>query len=267
MKNLWQVFTAILMALASIGLLLGGFMLSLAEGKPIATPTPMPTPTDTQLPTAFPSLPPYTPSADSPTPSATLTPTDTPTLPPPPTNCPPPSGWVPYIVQPGDTLAKITAHYRIGTVEFQQANCLLAAELIPGVIVYVPFVPTQTTEPCGPPHSWIVYYVQPGDTLYRLSAAYGITVAELQRANCMNSSTLLNTGKALYVPPWAPTAPSPTIPGVVLPTGTFTDTPESSTPSDTPELVPTDIPTDTPVPVASDTPVEVSTDTLIPSTP
>jgi len=38
MKNLRQVFVGIIIALVSIGLLLGGFSLSLAEGNSLATP-------------------------------------------------------------------------------------------------------------------------------------------------------------------------------------------------------------------------------------
>jgi LysM repeat protein len=126
--------------------------------------------------------------------------------------------------------------------------------------IYVPVVPTQTPVPCGPPHTWIIHIVQPTENLYRLSLAYGITVGELQRANCMGNSTLLRTGQTLYVPPWAP-IPSPTIPAVATLTGIPTNTPDSSLPSDTPIY----IPSDTPVPVPSDTPVEIPTDT--PATP
>jgi LysM repeat protein len=119
----------------------------------------------------------------------------------PPANCPPPAGWSVYFVQPGETLDSIATRYGISSAKLQTANCLITTELIPGVVIYVPPMPTQTPLPCGAPHSWIVYTVRPGDTLYRLSIAYGITVAELQRANCLGSSTLLHTGQLLYVPP------------------------------------------------------------------
>ncbi len=111
--------------------------------------------------------------------------------------------------------------------------------------------------PCGSPNTWVVYIVQSGDSLYRISQIYRVTVAELQRANCLGSSTTLHTGQLLYVPPWAPIAPSPTTIIVVLPTTIPTDTPVVLPPTDTatePPVatatqppVPTDIPTDTPV--------------------
>ncbi len=80
MKNLRQVFLGIIIALASIGLLLGGFSLSLAEGKHCtATLTPTHTLTPTSSPT-FPPSQPFTPPtafshADSPTLTSHLTPT------------------------------------------------------------------------------------------------------------------------------------------------------------------------------------------------
>jgi LysM repeat protein len=76
-----------------------------------------------------------------------------------------------------------------------------------------------TSVPCKAPGSWVPYVVQEGDTLYRLSQAYGITVAQLQKANCLGTSTLLKVGQTLVVPPWAP---QPTI--YLTPTYTSTAT-------------------------------------------
>jgi LysM repeat protein len=264
MKNSRQVFLGILIALASIGLIIGGFSLSLAE----ANRTINLLPTFTLTPSNSPTLQPFTPSVNSPTPSftltstvtaallPTLTPTWTPSLPPPPTNCPPPWGWLPYYVQAGDTLERIAAYYRSNVSELQQANCLLTTELIPGTVIYVPPLPTQTPLPCGRPYGWIVYYVQPGDTLYHLSQAYGVSVSDLQYANCMGNSTLLHVGQKLYVPPWAKRIPSPTFPAPV----TLTATPETGLPSETPTEASTSTPTDLPVPTATDPPTEAPTE-------
>jgi LysM repeat protein len=196
------------------------------------------------------------------TPKVTLTP------PPSPAICPPPVGWTVYFVQPGETVNSIAARYRISGAELQSANCLLTPALIPGVVLYVPPMRTQTPLPCGAPHGWIVYYVQPGDTLYRLSQAYGITVADLQRANCLGASTLLHTGQLIYVPPWLPRPATPTMPGLILPTSTPVPDLPSNTPSETLTIIPsTSIPTDTSIPVPSDTPVELPTATPVPTTP
>jgi len=117
-------------------------------------------------------------------------------------------------------------------------------------------IPTQTKASCGSPNTWVDYIVRPGDSLYHLSLVYSVTVAELQRANCLGTSSLLHTGQLLHVPSTATLASSPTLPVVVIPTYTPTNTPVLIPPSDTATAPPvetateipspTDVPTDTP---------------------
>ena len=257
MRNLGQVSHGVIIAMASIILLLGGILLSLTEGN-IVAPVPTSTQTASLSPTAIFTEQTFVPSSlDSVTPSLTPSPTLTPTLPPPPTSCPPPAGWLPYVVSAGETVDGLAAAYRISSAELIQANCLLSSDLYPGVVLYLPPVPTPTRIPCGPPQNWIIYIVQPGDTLYHLSQAYGLTVGDLQRANCMGFSTLLHTGQRLYVPPWATRTPSPTPTG--SPTATLTPTPV------TPIALAS--PTQTGTPTASNTPTaeNTATETASPS--
>ncbi len=274
------MFLSIIIALASISLLLGGLSLSLAEGKSNAASTATPTPTTPLTPTSSPTLQSFTPSAitgpslESPTssltssptplpsPSPTWTSTLTPTLPATPVNCSPPAGWLVYFVQPGETLDSIATRYQISSAELQNANCMLTTELNPGVVIYVPPVRTQTPLPCGAPYNWVVYYVQPGDTLYRLSVFYRVTVAELQRANCLGSSTLLHTGQLLYVPSWIKRPAYPNSPILIFPSFTQPNYP--------PVIFPipfTSAPTDTLIPFPSNTPAEVPTATDFPVAP
>jgi spore germination protein len=60
------------------------------------------------------------------------------------------------------------------------------------------------------------YIVRPGDTLFRIALSYNISSPQLQRANCMGSSTTIYTGQRL----WVPNVPTRTpVPGVtVIPT-------------------------------------------------
>ena len=44
------------------------------------------------------------------------------------------------------------------------------------------------------------YYVVPGDTLYSIGLRYGVLVGELQRANCLGTSTYIQVGRSLQVP-------------------------------------------------------------------
>lgn len=64
---------------------------------------------------------------------------------------------------------------------------------------------------CSPiqPAGWMVYEVQPGDTLSGIAARTGSTIAELQRANCIENPRLLRVQYRLYVPedPGPPAGP------------------------------------------------------------
>lgn len=100
--------------------------------------------------------------------------------------------------------------------------------------------PGQNTPPasCGRPAGWVNHIVQPGDTLYQLSLEYGVTVTQLQNANCMGASTILHTGQILYVPPGVqnPVYPTqaPTWPvGTYVPTNTYEWTPPEEVPTAT----------------------------------
>jgi LysM repeat protein len=64
---------------------------------------------------------------------------------------------------------------------------------------------------CGAPYGWTrAYVVQPGDTLFRIAAMYGIGVDDLRRANC-RSGTVIFAGERLWVPYVRPVATELTI--------------------------------------------------------
>jgi LysM repeat protein len=229
------LLSALLTALVCFLLILGGFSLSLAEGaRSLILPSPYPTATLASLWSPSPTPLPFIPS---PLPSPTLLPS--------PATCPPPAGWMPLAVQAGQTLAALAQQYHTSVQALMQANCLLTQTLVPGTVLYVPPVPTSTLPPCGPPRGWIPYTVQPGDTLYSLAKYYGVTVAQLQQANCLGASTLIVVGQVIYVPnlPTRTPSPGPTLtltPTLPVPT-------ETATPSFTCTPSPTGTFTDTPV--------------------
>jgi LysM repeat protein len=248
MRESRQMALGILAALVSTALLFGSLSLALVEGQlrlavvpgqasptvplsgtpgPLASATPGPGPTST-----LPLIPmPSGTAALIPPPAATLLP---------PSACDYPPGWYAITVQPGDTLESLAQDYNATVDALVQANCLMTSDLIPGSILYVPAAPPPTTVPCGPPWGWIFYTVQYGDTLYKIAVTYGVTVADLQFANCLGSSTLIRVGQKLYVPnvpvivptippTWTavptltppPPRPPPPPPGVVTITPTF----------------------------------------------
>lgn len=259
MKNLRQVFMGLLTAIGSALLVLMAASLALAEGGKMAElPVLNNTPTITVSPLPGITLP--------------VLPSATPTLEP--TRCQPPSGWSQYTVQAGDTLDSLATQAGLTGEALTTANCLRSPSLPVGSIVYLPVVnttPTETVPPplptvptttsvmasetpmdCGRPYGWVIHVVRSGETLFRLSQAYGVSTYQLQQANCMSGSTII-TGQSLYVPNiitntpvFTRTAPS-----------TRTNTPQPSEtpgPSNTPET-----PTDTPIPPSA-TPLTITPD-------
>ena len=230
MQALRQLGVGVIIAIFSVILVLGGIFISLAETLP-------PPATPTQIPPTFPqSFPTPTATIFAILPSETLTalpsetasalPTASQTLPP--TSCIPPSGWIRITVTTGDTVYSLAQRYKTSAENLSAANCLSAVEVPAGYALYVPPVPTVTVIPCGPPAGWVKnYIVQPGDTLFRIALSYNITYPQLQRANCMGSSTTIYTGQRL----WVPNIPTRTpVPGItIVPTNTPLPTITAST--------------------------------------
>ena len=265
MQALRQLGVGVLIAIASVILVLGGIFLSLAETLPApATPTQIP-PT---LPLSFP-----TPTATVTSLVLTATTTITETVSPSPTTtvqattvvaavtCSPPSGWVRVNTSASDTIYSLAQRYKTTAENLSSANCLSSFDLPAGFALYVPSIPTVTAVPCGPPGGWVrAHVVQRGDTLFRIATSYGVTYPQLQRANCMGSSTTIYSGQRL----WVPNIPTRTpVPGVTIipdfPTDTQTTVPPTTSvpPSNTPGE-PTTAPataTQPSVPTVADTPI------------
>jgi LysM repeat protein len=199
MQAMRQLGIGVIVAIVSVVLVIGGVFLSLAETlPPPATPTlipptfpqSFPTPTGTiETPTELPTLTPFVETA-----SATLIPVS-------PTACTPPTGWIRVTTGSGDTVYELAQRYKTTAENLNAANCLTAADLPSGMSLYVPPVPTVTVIACGPPSGWVRNHtVRPGDTLFRIALSYNITYPQLQRANCMGSSTTIYSGQRLWVP-------------------------------------------------------------------
>ncbi len=262
MQAVRQIGTALILALLSIGLVLGGLSLSLVEyAKPAA-----PQPTNTLLPSPLPltataTLP---PPLESLTPTNTASPTSTP-LPPP--SCQIPSNWIPITVNPGDTLESLAARYRMTAEQLRQANCLLTNSVLPGSTIYVPVVPTNTVIVCIPGAvGWVkTYKVQPGDTLFNIATTHYTTTLLLKQVNC-RTSDITHVGELLWVPNVATRTPTLSLPPNA---NTFTPNPtepltETAIPF-TATTAPTDtLQPDTATPNPSATPLPPSTATLTP---
>ncbi|HEX9332007.1 MAG TPA: LysM peptidoglycan-binding domain-containing protein [Anaerolineales bacterium] len=261
MQALRQLGGGVIIAIFAVILVLGGIFLSLAETLPTSA-------TPTQIPPTFPQ--------SFPTPTATVisivtvtqttvlqipTETASPTasqiaLQPAATSCTVPSGWIRIITTTGDTIYSLAQRYKTSTDSLNAANCLTSADLPAGFALYVPPVPTVTVIPCGPPLGWVkTYIVQPGDNLYRIALSYGLTFPQLQRGNCMGSSTTIYVGQRL----WVPNIPTRTpVPGVTIvptfPTEISPPTVTAVPPTNTELPTTTSVPTATLTPFPSQTP-------------
>jgi LysM repeat protein len=202
-----KTFSAIIIALASLVIVIGIASLAMVQdgtsilpGRDKATSTPTPA-----IITEVSGL---DGSGDS---TGSTRPTNTQetsvaeqtATPPPVYSCDTPEGWMPIIVMPDQTLEEIAAMYNTSPEMLQEGNCLEDGSIQAGSILFVP-MPVQSNQssaPCGPPAGWVIYYVQPGDTLYGIAAMFGTSVNQLINANCL-SSTYVYTGQRLYVPPY-----------------------------------------------------------------
>ena len=273
METLRQVAGSLALAAFSALLVIGGISLALAESYVPEIPTP------TETPAFIPDI-----NTATPTPQALIFITDTLPLPlpsvtiPPPTNCPPPTGWIPTYVQAGETLAEIAVRHKATSDQVKTANCLFSNDVLIGSVLYVPPLPTRTSVSCGKPTGWVSYTVQAGNTMYSLSHAYGISVAQLQFANCIPSYRYsIVVGQSLWVPyiamtrtPLATATATLTPVSIIFPTLTYTSTvtktatatytvtahPTSTftatatlpPPTTTPTATATSLPTQTPIP-------------------
>jgi hypothetical protein len=111
------------------------------------------------------------------------------------------------------------------------------------------------TSSCEPPAGWVLYIVQPRDTLLGLAVKTNTFVDQLMLANCLTSSQVA-TGSRLYLPFVPPTDTLLPFPSSALtPTNTATTSP-------TPRPIDTLTSTDTPRPI--DTLTSTSTATITP---
>lgn len=269
MESLRQIGAGFLLAILSLSLVLGGFALSVVEGRsfqPSALPSlPVIESITATLPVVTEMVPPTaTQSAATETPAETATLSASSTPPPTPASCLPPAGWVAIVVQSYDTLNSLAQTYRTTAQVIMAGNCLFSDQLIIGSFLYVPPIPTATYIPCQPRKDWNDYYVSFGDTLFNIALRYYTSVAQLQAGNCMGSTTFIQAGRWIKVPFVAATATPivtattvwiPTSTQVVLPTATDTVAPvvtDTVEPTTTP-LPPTATPEPT-LPAPSPTP-------------
>ncbi len=110
-----------------------------------------------------------------------------------------------YVVRPGDTLSRIAAQFGTTVAAIVQANHIYNMNLIyVGQTLTVPGgSPGGGTTPPPPPPAptpGSTYVVQPGDTLLRIAAQFGTTVAAIVQANQIYNMNRIYVGQTLTIP-------------------------------------------------------------------
>jgi len=100
-----------------------------------------------------------------------------------------------YYVRPGDTLSQIAARFGTTTTAIARANGIININRIyTGQRLVIP-------APAAPPLQGTTFYVVGrGDTLARIAARFGTTVAAIASTNGIGNPNLIYTGQQLRIP-------------------------------------------------------------------
>lgn len=108
-----------------------------------------------------------------------------------------------YTVEKGDTLYGIANKFSTTVQAIKTLNNLTTNTLLPGQQVYIPAssatTPTTPTTPQEPETPYLIYTVQRGDSLWKISQKYGIPVNDIIAFNNL-SSVNLQIGDELRIP-------------------------------------------------------------------
>lgn len=101
-----------------------------------------------------------------------------------------PARTIRYVVQPGDTLYRIAQRHRTSVTAILSVNPQIEdpAFILPGQVIYIPARGLRQ------------YVIQPGDTLYKIGRAFGVTVDELLQANPGIEPENLQAGQVINIP-------------------------------------------------------------------
>ncbi len=160
-----------------------------------------------------------------------------------------------YVVQRGDTWNTVAQATGISVTELVRAN---PQAIRPTRWLWLGdrlCIPAGSSAPIQPASGGYWYQVKPGDTWYTVSAATGVAVRDLWRANpgLVNAKYWLYIGQRVWIPAGPPgsatqaaATPEPTAlpPAVVEPT--LTPAAATATPTPTQVIVPSPTPTATP---------------------
>lgn len=132
----------------------------------------------------------------------------TPAAAPPPAPAAPPAPIV-YVVRDGDTLWAISVRYSTTVAMLAAANQIANPSFIRvGKALLIPQETPATAPPAAPaaaappaaPPPPIVHVVHAGETLWAISARYGVSIDAIVSANGLTSASFIRTGQQLVIP-------------------------------------------------------------------
>ncbi len=121
-------------------------------------------------------------------------------------------GSVYFIIQAAYPAGSKGCSYASGTGSASNASS--ASSAAASVSQIVMSVVTSTPDESG----YIFHEVKDGQTLWTISEAYGVTIAEIQAWNNLNGSTALSLGEKLLIPAAGAATPTPQVELTVFPT-------------------------------------------------
>ena len=104
-----------------------------------------------------------------------------------------------YIVKAGDTLYSIANRFNVTVDQLKGANNLTNNSLVIGQNLVIPVEEEQTPNSTPPNSDYINYVVKAGDSLYKISNQYGVSVNDIIEFNKL-PSTVLSIGQQLLIP-------------------------------------------------------------------
>lgn len=99
-------------------------------------------------------------------------------------------GKVLYYVQYGDSLYVIADKFNVTVAEIKELNSLEGNNLYAGQLLYIPYNTDSSNT--------VIYFVQPGDSLYLIAAKFNMTVGKIKYINNLQSE-ILYVGQKLYL--------------------------------------------------------------------
>ena len=127
-------------------------------------------------------------------------------------NCPPecPQGSFAYTIKAGDTLFQLAKRFNTTVAAIMAINPGIDPNNLQiGQVICIP----QEVPPVPPCPNGFYYTIRPGDTLYKLSQQFGVSVEAIIRANPGIDPNNLQMGQVICIPQAAPPVPPcPTCP-------------------------------------------------------